>query len=167
MVGTMLKVRLQRVGRRNNPAYRMVVIDSKKGPKSRNYIEMVGSYNPLQKTVDVKGDRVKHWMDQGAQVSDTVHNILVKQKVIEGSTVNPLPKKAPIVSEKEEEETTEAPAAEGEATEEASTEAPAEEARAEETTEEAPAEESKEEEKKEEAPAEEAVEETTEEEKEA
>ncbi|MCH7538497.1 MAG: 30S ribosomal protein S16, partial [Proteobacteria bacterium] len=41
----MLKVRLQRVGRRNDPSFRVVVIDSKKGPKSRNYIEMLGSYN--------------------------------------------------------------------------------------------------------------------------
>jgi len=116
----MLSVRLQRVGRKNDPSFRMVIIDSKRSVKSANYIEMVGSYNPRQKTVDVKADRVKHWIAQGAKPTDTVHNILISQKVIEGKKVNPLGKKTPVVKEKKEDkaetkDTVEAEAAEPEA----------------------------------------------------
>ena len=98
----MLTVRLQRVGRKNDPSFRMVIIDSKRGVKSADYIEMVGFYNPRQKTVDVKADRIKHWISVGAKPTDTVHNILVNQKVIDAKKVNPLGKKTPILKEKEE-----------------------------------------------------------------
>jgi len=133
----MLTVRLQRVGRKNDPSFRMVVIDSKRGVKSANYIEMVGSYNPRQKSVDVKADRVKHWIAQGAKPTDTVHNILINEKVIEGKKVNPLGKKTPVVKKKaEKEKPAEAPKAE-EKTEEAETktdeDTPVEEEKKEET----------------------------------
>lgn len=98
----MLTVRLQRVGRKNDPSFRMVIIDSKRGVKSADYIEMVGSYNPRQKTVEVDGDRIKHWISVGAKPTDTVHNILINEKVIEGKKVNPLGKKTPIVKDKAE-----------------------------------------------------------------
>jgi small subunit ribosomal protein S16 len=97
----------------------VVVIESTKGPKTGNYIEMVGSYNPRQKHTEVDGERVKYWIEQGAQVSDTVHNILVSEKIIEGRKVNVLPKKSPVVAEKGEEE---AKASEAEASAEESTE---------------------------------------------
>ena len=108
----MLKIRLQRVGRRNSPYFRIIVTDSKNGPKSGKSVELLGSYNPHNDTVQVKGDRVKHWLSVGAQVSDTVHNILVGEKIIEGAKKNVLPKKHPIKKEGEE-------AAEGESGEEA------------------------------------------------
>lgn len=98
----MLKVRLQRVGRKNDPSFRVVVTDSRRGPKSRNYIELLGSYNPRQKHVSINGDRIKYWMGVGAQVSNTVHNILVNEKVIDKKKINVLPKKSPVVKEKEE-----------------------------------------------------------------
>ena len=100
----MLRVRLQRVGRRNDPSFRIVVTEKTRGPKSGKYIEMLGSYNPRQKHVSVKGDRIKYWLSKGAQASDTVHNILVGQKILEGKKINALPKKHPIVKEKETEE---------------------------------------------------------------
>lgn len=100
----MLKIRLQRVGRKNDPSFRVIVTDSRKGPKTGNYIEMLGSYNPRQKQVSVNGDRVKHWIGMGAQVSSTVNNILVNEKVLDRKKVNPLPKKTPIVKEATEDE---------------------------------------------------------------
>ena len=101
----MLKVRLQRVGRKNDPSFRMVVVESTKGPKTGNYIEMLGSYNPRQKgNTVIHADRVKHWISQGAQVSDTVNNLLINEKVIEGKKVNPLGKKTPIVKAEAETE---------------------------------------------------------------
>ena len=68
---------------------------------SSNYIELVGHYNPHDDSVTVNGERVLHWMGQGAQVSDTVHNLLVSQKVIEGKKKNVLSKKTPIKKEVE------------------------------------------------------------------
>jgi len=100
----MLKIRLQRIGRKNDPSYRVVVVESTQGPKSGKFIENIGTYNPKGDAVAVNGERAKYWMGVGAQVSGTVHNILVKEKVIDGKKINVLPKKTPIVSEEETKE---------------------------------------------------------------
>ena len=92
-------IRLQRVGRKNNPSYRIVVTDKRTGPKSNKHIDLLGSYNPKLGTVQVDGDKAKYWMSQGAQTSVTLHNILISQKVIEGKKINALTKKSPIVDE--------------------------------------------------------------------
>jgi len=97
----MLKIRLQRVGRKNDPSFRIVVTDSHNGPKSGRFLEILGSHNARFGKPQIKGDRVKHWISQGAQVSDTVHNLLVNEKVIEGKKVNVLPKKSPIKKEED------------------------------------------------------------------
>lgn len=128
----MLKMRLQRVGRRNDPSYRVVVTDSRTGPKSNKHVDLLGSYNPKLNHVQLDGDKVKDWISKGVQLSDTVHNILVGQKLIEGKKVNVLPKKSPIVSDEPVAE--EAPAAAPEAEETpAETEAEAETPTAEDT----------------------------------
>lgn len=89
----MLKIRLQRVGRRNHAEFRVVVTQSTKGPKSANYIENLGHYNPHTNAVTFVTERVEHWMKVGAQVSGTVHNLLITQGVIKGKKINVLPKK--------------------------------------------------------------------------
>jgi len=95
----MLMIRLQRVGRKNDPSYRIVVTDKRTGPKSNKHIDLLGSYNPKLGTVVVDGEKAKHWLSMGAQASVTLHNILVSQKVIEGKKINALSKKSPIVDE--------------------------------------------------------------------
>ncbi|MBL7045427.1 MAG: 30S ribosomal protein S16 [Parcubacteria group bacterium] len=92
-------IRLQRIGRKNDPSFRVVVVDSHQGPKSGKYVDLIGSYNPKMDTVSIDGERVKHWIKNGAQVSDTMHNILIKEGIIEGKKKNVLPKKSPIVKE--------------------------------------------------------------------
>lgn len=141
----MLMMRLQRVGRKNDPSYRVVVVDKRTGPKSNKNIDILGSYNPKMNHIQIDADKAREWISKGVQPSDTVHNILVGQKVIEGKKINVLPKKSPIVDEeavkKAEEEAAakaEAEKAEAEAPAEESTEA--EEAPAEEAAAEAPAE---------------------------
>ncbi|XKT74861.1 MAG: 30S ribosomal protein S16 [Patescibacteria group bacterium UBA2103] len=149
----MLVIRYQRVGRKNDASFRIVVTEHTTGPKSGKHVEQLGSYNPKTKAVTMKKDRIEHWMSVGAQVSDSVHNLLVKEGVIEGSKINVLPKKSPIAKEVEEAEA-EAPAPAAEEGAEAPAEEAVEEAAPEEApaTEEAPAEEAPaEEEKKEEA----------------
>ncbi|MFH0845915.1 MAG: 30S ribosomal protein S16 [Patescibacteria group bacterium] len=95
----MLKIRLQRVGRKHDPSYRVLLIDSQQGPKSGKFIENLGFYDTIRKIKQLKGERIKYWIGQGAQVSDTVHNILVSEKVIEGKKKNVLPKKSPVIDE--------------------------------------------------------------------
>jgi small subunit ribosomal protein S16 len=89
----MLKIRLQRTGRKNQAQFRVVLTDSKNGPKSGKFIEVLGSYEPKAGDVHIKEDRVKHWLDNGAQPSGTVHNFLVDKKVIDAPKKNVLPRK--------------------------------------------------------------------------
>lgn len=80
----MLKIRLFRVGKKNQPAFKIVVTDKRLSSTRGRFVEEVGFYNPLTKQRNLKGDRVKYWISQGAQPSDTVHNMLVSDSVIEG-----------------------------------------------------------------------------------
>jgi len=84
----MLKIRLQRVGRKNDPSFRVVVIDSRRGPQSGNFIEVLGSYDARRDALQIKADRVKHWLSQGAETSGSLHNLLVEQKIIAGKKIN-------------------------------------------------------------------------------
>ena len=101
----MLKIRLQRIGRKNDPAFRVVLTDSRNSAKSGRFLELLGTYNP--KILDKKhrtnfiNDRIKYWLSKGAKLSDTMHNFLVRDKVIQGKKVNVLPKKKPTVKRKE------------------------------------------------------------------
>ena len=101
----MLKIRLQRIGRKNDPAFRVVLTDSKNSAKSGRFLEILGTYNPKvadkSKRTNFANDRIKHWLMKGAKLSDTVHNFLVHDKIIEGKKVNVLPKKKPTQKRKE------------------------------------------------------------------
>lgn len=96
----MLTIRLSRVGRKNDPSFRVIVVESKRKPQPGNYLENVGSYDPRTDRAELKADRILHWISMGATVSDTVHNLLVSQKVIDAKKINILPKfKAPAAEE--------------------------------------------------------------------
>ena len=95
----MLKMRLQRIGRKNDPSYRVVVTDSRTGPKSNKYVDHIGNYNSKMNSFTIDGERVKDWISKGVQVSDTVNNLLISNKIIEGKKINVLPKKSPIIDE--------------------------------------------------------------------
>jgi len=72
----MVRIRLRRVGRRNQPSYRIVAADSRV-KRDGKYLEMLGYYNPRTHppTVMVREDRVYYWLDHGAQPSDAVDRI--------------------------------------------------------------------------------------------
>lgn len=113
LISDMIIIRLQRVGRKNDPSFRVIVVDSHRAAKTGDFLEVVGNYDPRVDRVELKADRIKHWMSHGAQVSDTVHNLLVSQKIIEGKKINVLPRKSPPKKEGEEAAApAEAPAAE-------------------------------------------------------
>lgn len=101
----MLKIRLQRIGRKNDPAFRAVLTDSKNSTKSGRFLEILGTYNPrtgdANKEVSFNADKIKYWMSKGAQLSDTMHNFLIREKIIEGKKINVLPRRKPTVKRKE------------------------------------------------------------------
>jgi len=82
----MLVIRLTRVGKKNQPAFR-VVLTEKSNPVRGKFIEILGSYNPRLKTKALKSERIKYWLSKGAQASPTVHNLLVSEKIIEAKKV--------------------------------------------------------------------------------
>ncbi len=91
----MLTMRLQRVGRKNDPSFRVILVEGKRAAKTGNYQELLGSYDARQKRVELKGERIKYWISMGTTVSDTLHNLLISQKIIEGKKINVLPRKSP------------------------------------------------------------------------
>lgn len=95
----MLKIRLQRTGRKNDPHFRLIVTESILKPKTTQFAEILGTYNVKAGVFAAKADRVKHWISVGAQTSDTVHNLLVTKGIIEGKKINVLPKKKPVTKE--------------------------------------------------------------------
>ena len=109
----MLKIRMQRVGRINQPAYRIVVIEHTASTKAGKFVEKLGTYNPRTKTRTLDEARAKYWMSVGAQPSATMHNMLVGAGVLSGKKINVLPAyKAPEVAAVAEAPAEAAPAAE-------------------------------------------------------
>ena len=74
-----VKIRLRRVGRKKAPMYRIVVADSK-SPRDGKFIEIVGQYQPRtgDQAINLDAARVNHWLDVGAQPTDTVRSLLRK-----------------------------------------------------------------------------------------
>jgi len=75
----MLMIRLARFGAKKKPSYRIVVIEKERARDSRS-VEVVGTYSPVAKpaAVNLKHDRISHWMKNGARPSDTVARLLRK-----------------------------------------------------------------------------------------
>lgn len=97
----MLKIRLQRIGRKNDPSFRAVLTDSKNSTKSGKFLEIVGTYNPKTKEKSFKAERIQYWVSKGAKLSDTLHNFMVQDKIVAGKKVNVLSKKKPTMARKE------------------------------------------------------------------
>src|SRR6185312_2639718 len=93
----MLKIRLQRVGRKHEPNFRIVLTDSENSTKSGRYKEVLGSYDPRKNVDQINAERAKYWLSQSAEATGTVHNLLVTHKIIDAKKMNVLPKKRPIV----------------------------------------------------------------------
>ena len=83
----MLVIRLLRTGKKNQPFFRIVVTDKRRSSKAGRFVEKVGFWNPLTKERKINGERIKYWLSKGAQTSDTVHNFLIDEKIIEGKKI--------------------------------------------------------------------------------
>lgn len=102
----MLMLRLQRVGRKHNPYFRVVVTDRQNSTKSGRFLEVIGSYDARKGLRVINADRAKHWLSKGAKPTVTIHNMLVDKKVISGKKLSAVrfPKKEvapaePVVAE--------------------------------------------------------------------
>lgn len=137
-----LKIRLSRGGSKKRPFYRIVVAEAA-APRDGRYVERVGHYNPMvpkehENRLSVNSDRVKFWMNKGAQPTDRVHKLLALADILKAPEIREQPKKSAVGKKRAEREAEAADAAAAEAQAE---EAPVEEAPAEEASaEEAPAE---------------------------
>lgn len=80
----MLTIRLQRVGRKNTPHFRVVATDSKNPPRGK-FLEVVGSYDPRTKRVALQADAIKGYLARGATCSDTAWNLLRREGVVPGT----------------------------------------------------------------------------------
>ena len=87
----------------------MVLTDKRNSTKSGKTLETLGSFNAENdKERNLDTERIKYWLSKGAQLSGTLHNYLIEQKIITGKKINVLPKKRPIKVE-EKPAPTEAP----------------------------------------------------------
>lgn len=82
----MLKIRLQRFGKKNQPSYRVVLVEHTAPPKGK-FLEILGSYNPKSKQKEFKKERIEHWLSKGVQLSPTVHNLLVDAGILKESKI--------------------------------------------------------------------------------
>jgi len=79
-------IKLSKIGKTNKKVFRLII--SEKGRDTYgNNLEILGSYNPYSKELQVKGERVKHWLSKGAGMTATINNLLVSKGIIEGKKV--------------------------------------------------------------------------------
>jgi len=76
----MLTIRLTRKGKKNQPFFKVVVIDKKRSAKGGRAVEVLGYVDPLTKRKSLKKERILHWIKNGAQPSATIHNLLINEK---------------------------------------------------------------------------------------
>lgn len=81
----MLAIRLARIGKKKQAYFRLIVSEKTKDTKG-DYLELLGQVNPHTnpRQITLKADRVKHWLEHGATVSPSVHNILIEQGLLKG-----------------------------------------------------------------------------------
>ncbi len=92
----MLKIRLQRTGRKHEPTFRLLLTDSKNSAKTGKFLEILGSHDFRKENgTQINKERVLHWLSHGVKPSPTVHNLLVTAKIIDAKKINVLPRRTP------------------------------------------------------------------------
>lgn len=94
----MLVIRLQRRGKKNQPFF-WIVVAEKTAPIRGKFIERLGFLNPLKKQKEINKERVKYWLSKGVKPSDSVYNLILDEKIIEGEK-----RKIKITKKKKKEE---------------------------------------------------------------
>lgn len=98
----MLTIRFNRRGKKNKAYFRVVLQEKIVAPNGK-HVEILGSYDPHLKRDSLKKERIKYWLDQGAQTSDSVYNFFITKGIIQGKKRKlKLPEKEATVSPEEE-----------------------------------------------------------------
>ncbi|MBU4360793.1 30S ribosomal protein S16 [Candidatus Parcubacteria bacterium] len=77
----MLTFKLQRIGKKKEPHFRLIVQEKGKDPHDKS-VEILGWLNPRTKEKELKKERIEYWLSVGAQATDTVHNLLVSENIL-------------------------------------------------------------------------------------
>lgn len=83
----MLTIRLKRVGKKNSPAFRVILAEKSSSARTGKVIEYLGSYNPISKAKAFNKERILYWISKGAKPSPSFHNQLVSEKIIDDKKV--------------------------------------------------------------------------------
>jgi small subunit ribosomal protein S16 len=84
----MLTIRLTRKGKKNQPFFRVVLIDKRRSSKGGRSVEDLGYVDPLKKRKSFNKERIQYWISKGAQPSATIHNFLVSEKIIDAKKIH-------------------------------------------------------------------------------
>ena len=84
----MLVIRLNRIGKNNQPAFKIVVVDKRRSAAAGRFREQVGTLNRVTKEKSLDKDRIKYWLEHGAEPSPSVRNLLISEKLIEGKKIS-------------------------------------------------------------------------------
>lgn len=128
----MLTIKMAKIGKTNKKVFRIVISEKARDPYGRA-LEILGSYNPYSKKLEVKADRVKYWISKGSQMTPSVNNLFIDNKIISGDKVVNSKPGTPNKRKAEKAEKEAAAAAKPEETPVAEASAPAEEIKTEET----------------------------------
>ncbi len=79
-------LKLKRIGKKHQPSYRLIVDEKRHKIYGKN-VEDLGWYNPLQDKFEFNKERINYWLKNGAQATDTVHNLLVTAEIISGKKI--------------------------------------------------------------------------------
>jgi small subunit ribosomal protein S16 len=100
----MLTIRLQRIGKKSQPSYRLIISEKARATNS-SVLEYLGHYHPAtkDKTIVLEKERIEYWLSKGATTSNTVHNLLVKNGIIKDKKVKSFSIPTKIAKKKNEE----------------------------------------------------------------
>ncbi len=76
-----VKLRLTRMGAKKRPTYRIVATDSRR-PRDGQYLELIGTYQPLDEQAKIDEEKALKWLNNGAIPTDTVRNLLSKEGIM-------------------------------------------------------------------------------------
>lgn len=93
----MLMIKLSKIGKTNKKVFRLIISEKGRDPYGKA-LEILGSYNPYSKDLQVKDERIKYWLSKGAGMTETINNLLVGKGIIEGKKVKA--SKVGVVNEK-------------------------------------------------------------------
>ncbi len=85
-VNSMLRIRLQRIGKKKQAFFRLVLLEHTSKPQGA-YLELLGNYDPHANKINANGERITYWVSKGAKITPTVHNLLIGAGVIQGEKV--------------------------------------------------------------------------------